>query len=263
MANPFVDTALPLDQDGLAQATTKLDIGQAELWSVLAVETAGCGYTKDRQPRILFERHKFSEATNGRYDAGYPDISNPVAGGYGSLDSQYGRLERAIALDRTAALNSASWGIGQIMGYNAPSAGFSATEDMVNAMMQSETNQLLAMANFLQSNSLAAPLRRRDWAAFARGYNGPSYAKNQYDVRLNAAFQKYAAGTLPDLHTRAAQMLLTYLGYSPGAIDGLGGKLTFSALNEFQQDQGLPLSDMIDAALMESLHQAVVKLGNT
>jgi hypothetical protein len=261
MTNSFAGTALPLDQDGLAQVVDTLDTGQAELWAVLTVETAGCGYTRDRQPRILFERHKFSQATGGRFDVDYPDISNPVAGGYGSLDAQYDRLQRAIALNRAAALDSASWGIGQIMGYNAPAAGYASSKDMVAAMMASEANQLLAMAHFLQDKALVAPLRRHDWAAFARGYNGAAYAKNQYDKRLNAAFHKYTAGPLPDLRTRAVQMLLTYLGYSPGAIDGLAGKLTYAALTDFRQKQSSPASDAIDDAVVGALLERVRQLG--
>lgn len=261
MTDPFVGAGLPLDEAGLEGVLAALDTGAAELWSVLTVETAGCGFTAARQPRILFERHKFSQFTGGRYDAGYPDISNPQPGGYGKLDAQYERLERAVALDRDAALKSASWGIGQIMGYNAPLAGYAGAQDMVAAMMASETNQLLAMAGFLKSSKLDAALRQRDWAGFAKGYNGVDYAKNQYDQRLAAAYQKYAGGGLPDLQVRAAQMLLTYLGYAPGAIDGMPGKLTRSALAAFLADQGQPAATAIDASTLALLQQCVAAQG--
>ncbi len=39
------------------------------------------------RPTILFERHIFSKRTEGAYDAKYPDISNKIAGGYGSMPS--------------------------------------------------------------------------------------------------------------------------------------------------------------------------------
>jgi hypothetical protein len=38
--------------------------------------------------------------------------------------SQYDRLNRAILKDRTAALQSASWGLGQIMGMNFVTRAF-------------------------------------------------------------------------------------------------------------------------------------------
>ena len=47
------------------------------------------------------------------------------------------------------------------------------------------------MINFIRSNNLASALRRHDWKAFARGYNGPDYAKNSYDVRLARSYDKW------------------------------------------------------------------------
>ena len=34
-------------------------------------------------------------------------------------------------------------------------------------------------------------LQSKDWAAFAKCYNGPAYAQNRYDVKLVEAYQKY------------------------------------------------------------------------
>lgn len=256
MTVPFAGAALPLDQAGLDGVLELLGTGMAELWSVLTVETAGCGFTAKRQPRILFERHKFSKFTGGRYDAAYPDISNPQAGGYGALDAQYDRLQRAAELDREAALNSASWGIGQIMGYNAPLAGHASAEEMVAAMMASEAKQLTAMVKFLQAAKLDKALRERDWAAFARGYNGADYARNQYDQRLNAAYAKFSSPkSCPDLKVRAAQMLLTYLGFHPGGIDGVTGKLTRDALATFLAAEKLPPSDTVTDEVLAALQK--------
>src|SRR5436305_5353027 len=116
----FVGTAFPLSQGGVNETLTSSGLGIAELWAVLSVETSGCGFLDDRRPKILFERHVFSRETNGGFDASHPDLSNPTAGGYGAGGAaQYDRLQRAIVLDREAALLSTSWGLGQVMGYNA------------------------------------------------------------------------------------------------------------------------------------------------
>jgi len=77
-------------------------------------------------------------------------------------------LAEAIAKDQTAALQSASWGIGQIMGMNYRQAGFANVEDMVAAMSASEDNQLPAMGSFLASTGLQSPLQNHDWPAVAR-----------------------------------------------------------------------------------------------
>ncbi len=261
MAEEFRGAALPLDQDGLTAVTDKLGTGVAELWAVVTVETRGCGYLPDRRPVILFERHIFSRETGRRYDAAYPDISNGRVGGYGAAGAhQYDRLQQALALDRTAALRSASWGIGQLMGFNAELAGFADVGAMVTAMVRSENEQLLGMAGEISGNQLDRALRAHDWAAFARGYNGPSYQMNSYDTRLAAAYGKYRSGPLPDLQVRAAQAYLTYLGFAPGPVDGMLGRMTRSAMNDFQQQQGLALTDVIGGDEVAALREAVQRL---
>jgi peptidoglycan hydrolase-like protein with peptidoglycan-binding domain len=81
------------------------------------------------------------------------------------------------------------------------------------------------------------------------------YAKNKYDTRLAAAYQEYALGLLPDINVRAAQIYLTYLGYQPGSIDGAPGKLTYSALNNFQRQNGLALTNEINERLLSILKE--------
>jgi len=46
------------------------------------------------------------------------------------------RLERAIGFDEEAALNSASWGADQVMGFNHPVAGFTTVKALVDAMVR-------------------------------------------------------------------------------------------------------------------------------
>src|SRR5262249_14500753 len=152
---------------------------------------------------------------------------------------EYSRLQEAIALDRQAALSSASWGIGQIMGFNAAVAGFPSVEAMVTAMVESEDAQLAGMATFLRTQKLDKALATHDWPTFARGYNGPSFEENQYDVRLAASFRRFSLGPLPQLTVRQVQVLLMFLGFSPGIIDGILGKRTRSAVVSFKQQQGL------------------------
>ena len=256
----FRGTALPLSTAGLNAALAVLAVPAPEIWTVIAVETGGCGFLADRRPVILFERHIFHRRTSGAFDASHPGISNPTSGGYLGGAREYDRLAEAVALDRAAALESASWGIAQIMGFNAAAAGFSFAEAMVAAMMSDEDAQVKGLATFLRSKTLDVPLAAHDWVAFATGYNGADFAKNQYDQRLAAAFRQFSAGPLPDLLIRQAQVLLMFLGISPGRIDGITGKRTKSAVVRFRQQHGLPSSDQIDAALIALLTAAVGSL---
>jgi hypothetical protein len=258
MADTFIGTAFPLDESGQQMVLEGLGVGAAELWSVLSVETKGFGYLNDRRPQILYERHIFSKRTNHTFDASNPDISNQQPGGYGATGGhQYDRLQSAIKLNRTAALESASWGIGQLMGFNCGLAGFEDVESMVTAMMGSENDQLMAMVNWIVKNNLDKPLSRHDWAGFARGYNGANFAINEYDKKLASAFSKYSV-RLPDLTVRQVQVYLTYLGFNAGVIDGLAGSTTFKALNAFQSANSLPVVSEIADSTIASLKERVL-----
>ena len=79
---------------GVAGAADVLSVSAQEVWTVIGVETAGCGFLADRRPQILFERHIFHRLTSGRFDDG--DISDPTPGGYGATGAhQYDRLARS------------------------------------------------------------------------------------------------------------------------------------------------------------------------
>ncbi|MCS6925664.1 MAG: N-acetylmuramidase domain-containing protein [Candidatus Binatia bacterium] len=254
----FVGKGQPLTRQGLAANLDLLGLGPEEaavLWAVIEVETAGVtqgfGFRVDRRPQMLFERHKFREFTGGRFNAVAPDISGP-AGGYGPFALQYTKLEKALALCEQAglgaepALRSASWGLGQVMGFNCTAAGFGSAAAMVEAMVTGEDAQLAAMARFLQTNKLADTLVRKDWVSFAKRYNGKDYWKNKYDIKLGEQYHRFASGSLPNLEVRTAQAALFYLGYSPGKIDGILGARTRSALRHFRIAAGLPPGDELD-----------------
>jgi hypothetical protein len=254
MNDVFAGAALPLTQRGLDDMCTMLGITPATLWAVLAVETSGCGFGPGRRPVILFERHYFSHLTQGRYDLSNPDLSNPLAGGYGAAgDFQYQRLKAAVQLERGAALMSTSWGIGQVLGVNFAAAGCASIDDMVQKMCASEADQLNCMGAFLRYGQLHHALQARNWVAFARGYNGADYASNSYDIKLANHYQRYISEPLPSLDVRAAQLYLSYLGYRPGQVDGYFGIQTRTALIAFQSANGLPPSGGLDNATLVKL----------
>jgi hypothetical protein len=249
MADTFTGKSLALSAAGVDAASRSLTVGRAEIFTVLAVETSGCGFLPDRRPQILYERHIFHRLTGGKFDDG--DISDPTPGGYGPSGApQYLRLQKAIQLDREAALQSASWGLGQIMGENYKLAGFADVESMVQAMLDSEDAHIAAFASFVNGSKLAPVLQSHNWAGFASRYNGPSYASNKYDTKLANAFATYSKGNMPDLDLRAAQLYLTFQGYEPGPVDGTPGPRTRAAIVGFQQRHNLPATGILDAGLL-------------
>jgi hypothetical protein len=251
----FRGAAVALSQSVFDLTVERLHLESATLWALLEVETAGCGFLRDRRPRILYERHVFHRLTHGAYDDG--DISAPQPGGYGHPGgAQYNRLLRAMDLDQDAALQSTSWGMGQILGSNYRAAGFLTVVDMVTAMTASEDAQLAAVEAFLVSQQLEVPLARQQWAQFAAKYNGPAYKKNHYDVRLAAEYQK-ASVSPPSVMVRAVQLYLTYLGFHPGPVDGVAGALTRSAVAAFRKSEDLPPTDAVDDTLAADLLRRV------
>jgi N-acetylmuramidase/Putative peptidoglycan binding domain len=249
-ADPFTGLGTPLTQDGLDKSTQLINVNPPTLWAVIFTETSGYGFFSDRRPKILFERHVFHRLTGGRFDADDPDVSQPTPGGYGpSGPHQYDRLAAAMVLDRQAALQSASWGLGQIMGENCHVAGFANVEEMVTAMVTGEDMQLRAMTSFIKSQGMVASLQEQNWASFARTYNGPHFAANDYDGHLRHFHDTFAAGPMPELRVRALQILLMYKGFNPGTIDGVMGPKTREALRELEASNGgtsdLPIDDRL------------------
>ena len=116
------------------------------------------------------------------------------------------------------------------------------------------------MADFVLSKHLDGPLRSNDWARFAAGYNGSNYRINNYDTRLASAYDAMDRGSLPDLDVRSGQLILTYLQFDPQGIDGVMGKLTRSAMNAYQQQQGLAVTDFFDEATLKALGHSLAAL---
>lgn len=256
----FEGKGRPVSENGIKDAGKTLSVGIPALLAVMTVETKGCGFLPDRRPLILFERHWFRKLTNGKFDAVAPDLSNPVWGGYGASGAyQYERLERAIKLDRRAALESASWGLGQVMGFNARVVGFGSVETMVSAMCESEDSQIKGMIGFIANNGLAPLLKKGDWREFARRYNGPDFQKNKYDQRLALAHEKFKVGPLPNLRARNAQVYLMYLGFYRGSVDGIFGDMSQKALLAFQKSAGLPPTGGLGDATFAALENAAMR----
>ena len=97
----------------------------------------------------------------------------------------------AIAIDEEAAISSASWGLFQIMGFNYATCKCDSVQQFVALMKENEGKQLDQFTAFIQSNRLDTYLRNKDWAGFAKRYNGPAYAENQYDKKLEKAYHKH------------------------------------------------------------------------
>lgn len=253
---PLTTRGAPLSQAGLENVCQALGVSAAEVWAIVFTETDAPygGFYADGWPQILFEQHIFHRLTKGQFDSTNPDISSPKPGNYGAGGRhQYDRLQAAMALDEPAALQSASWGMGQTLGTHYKALGYASARALVVDMFASEDQQLMAMAKEIVETNIANTLAAHDWKNFARVYNGPNYAINNYDEHLRSWYAKFATGAIPDINVRAAQAYLMYLGFQPSDLDGLWGPRTQSSINQYQRSKQIPETSQIDEQTLQML----------
>lgn len=180
-----------LSDDDFECAAKELNCEVAAIKAVCKVEAPRGGFLDDNHPAILFERHIFSKRTGHKYDALHPNISNVKPGGYLGGMQEYSRFSIAKGLDDEAAKMSCSWGKFQLMGFNYYQCGYDDISGFLCAMYNSEQDHLNAFVAFLKNTDLDKKLSALDWAGFAKGYNGPNYSINQYDVKLKVAYESF------------------------------------------------------------------------
>lgn len=188
----------PITESDYREAAKALGCSVAAVKAVAEVESAGSGFLSSGEPKILFEAHIFDRLTGGKYRKTHPGISSAKwdKSLYIGGKAEHARLQEAVALDRNAALQSASWGGFQVMGFNWKACGYSSLQAFVNDMMTA-AGQLRAFVGYVKTRGLADELQRLDWAGFAFGYNGAGYAANKYDQKLAKAYARHIV-TNPD-----------------------------------------------------------------
>lgn len=187
----------PLTHEDFDQLAASLQVEPAALEAVATAENgSGTGYDENGRPLILFEPHIFSRRTNRRFDATHPSLSYPTSGARPyprTQDERWAQLTEAYALAPDEALASTSWGAFQLIGFQYPGAGYPTVQAFVADLAHSPQHQLAAWTRWIQTNNLVDEIQRKDWAGFARGYNGPGYASGGYDRHIAEAYARLTA----------------------------------------------------------------------
>ena len=200
-----------IDDEDIKDQCAKIGVEPAAMKAVINTESGGSGFLANGQPKILFEGHIFwrhlaKKKEDGQipegpefYAATNPDIvyQKWTRKFYLSGEKEYTRLDKAVAIDRDSAYMATSWGKFQILGENFKLAGFNSVTDFVEAQKISETEHLKAFISFItntkyKGQNLISYLQKKDWASFARAYNGPAYADNKYDLKLEQAYDLFS-----------------------------------------------------------------------
>lgn len=252
-----------------AAVATRLNVELPALLAVAEIESGGKAFARvngKNEPLIRFEGHYFDRRLTAaqRKEARAAGLSSPTAGAVKNPVKQEDRwklLNKAILINSNAALESVSWGLGQVMGAHWKALGYGSVSALVNECRASVAGQIEVMARFIETNNLAGHLRRKDWAAFAKAYNGPGYKKNAYDTKMASAYARWSkakpvatpapaepAPIRTDNELRRGsrgpivgdlQRNLNTLGYGPLKVDEHFGSDTERAVVAFQIDHGL------------------------
>ena len=185
--------------DSMVDITKVFGIDPYFAYAVGTVESNNTPFLPNGSPIVRFEKHVFlRQLKKHNASASMIDKANSLKGSnFNTLVSAMSiedkvaamsTVESALELDDYCAMLATSYGIFQIMGFNHKLANYGTVDGFVKAMGKSEENQINAFCHFIKNNSLISVIKILDFATFARRYNGPNYAENNYDVKLRKAY---------------------------------------------------------------------------
>jgi hypothetical protein len=191
------DLSRLLSQRVLAEGAKRLSVELAAMLAVNEVESLGMGFLPNGKPKVLFERHvlhrRLQRPLRDSLVAQHPHLVNPAPGGYVGGEGEHTRLALARNLVGDLALEAASWGAFQVMGYHAERLGYASVVAFTDAMAEHEAAQFEAFLRFVEADpALHKALKAKRWEAFAERYNGPAYRRNLYDAKLARAYERHA-----------------------------------------------------------------------
>lgn len=175
-------------------AAARLGVDVPAVKAVAEVESNGETNWPDGRPPILFEAHWFGKLSGYRFNDSHPGISSRAWNRalYRGGPAEYARLGEAMALDEDAALQSASWGAFQLMGFHWCALGYANPRAFV-AAMQTAAGQMDGFVRFIEANPpIKHALQNHDWDDFAARFNGPG-AVDTYAPRIRAAYERLSA----------------------------------------------------------------------
>lgn len=260
---------------GLEAIAAKNKFEVATVQAIVEVESSGSGIDDHGHVKVLFEKYRFwknlptKELKAAAVRAGLARAKwiSPKNGGYKDQpnnDAALALLLKAVewcrsnGADEAAALKSASYGVGQVMGENYGLCGWPSVQAFVLDMCESEDKHVEAMIGFLIGKGLADEMRDHDFDAVARVYNGDGQVA-VYGAKLRSAYQRFA-GRAPEIKSevRAAGLRIGSTGYRvealqkrlneigfPVKVDKDFGPTTRNAVMAFQASNGIEVDGVV------------------
>lgn len=157
-------------------------------YAVAMVESNGKGYRNNGFPIIRFEKHVFI-----RYLKNNKATQHLIRKAENIRGSGWDTYQAALKIEPTFAKLSTSFGMFQIMGFNHAVVGYETVDEFVAAMEESVEKQIEAFCRFVQYNYMQSAIKHKRFADFAARYNGANYHANNYDVKLEDAYNNALA----------------------------------------------------------------------
>jgi len=149
------------------------------------------GFYAPGVPVVNFDRAMYRmHASKAKNKSGDKNAKVP-AGLSGYALREWTQLVNARKVNSDGANMGTFWGMFQIGGFNYKLCGCSDVNEFVRIMSESEFSQLELFAKFITNTGMLSDLKKKNWAGFARKYNGASYRKRGYHTKMAVAYRKF------------------------------------------------------------------------
>lgn len=181
-----------LTEEDFRLVAQELGVEVAAIKAVVIIEagTQMKGFWAPGIPVINFDRsmyNRFRSKAGGKPAKG----ESVPAGLTGYARQEWTLLINARKVNDRGANMGTFWGMFQIGGFNYKLCGCETVDEMVKLMSDSELQQLELFAAFIKNSGMLSALKSKNWAEFARKYNGPGYARRGYHTRMANAYSKF------------------------------------------------------------------------
>lgn len=172
----------------------ELDVEVAAIRAVVAIEAGKDmkGFWAPGVPVVNFDNTMYSRFRKKVKSSGAKGEKVP-SGLKGYALREWTQLINARKTNARAANMGTFWGMFQIGGFNYAKCGCESVDEFVKLMAYSELSQLELFAAFIKNSGMLSDLRNKNWAGFARKYNGAGYAKRGYHKKMAAAYKRFSA----------------------------------------------------------------------
>lgn len=184
-----------LTNEDLKLVADELGIEVAAMKAVVSIEAGAAmeGFAAPGVPIVNFDPSMYRiYGPKAPSKAGDKNAKVPE-GLSGYQKKEWTQLTNARHKNAQGADMGTFWGMFQIGGFNYKVCGCQSVEEFVAKMSESELAQLELFAAFLRGTGQLKYLQDKDWAKFARAYNGPSYARRGYHTKMANAYKRFKA----------------------------------------------------------------------